>query len=88
MADSPAAPAPAEAPPIPVVITFTFTGPNSVDFKVDLGTASTGQLYLLAWFVDQLAREVRQGDLTRQAMKGLTVSPASILDQLRQSGRA
>lgn len=69
-------------------ITLSWTGAGSTGLSVRVGPAVTlEQLYLAAFFLDVLAHEARQGDLTRAAMAGLVGAPSDILDQLRRSGR-
>lgn len=74
--------APASGP----AIVLTFTGPGEAGFTVAAADVSPAQLYAAAWFLDQLAREVRQGIVTREAMGELTTAPASFLDALRRAG--
>lgn len=56
--------------PAPVRIVLTFAGPGSADVTMRAELVTPGQVYLAAWYLDAVARELRQGQLTQQALAG------------------
>ena len=78
--------APSDPPAGPSIV-LTFAGPGAADCTARADGVTIGQLMAGAFYLDQLAREVRAGMIAREAMAGLNAAPASILDQLRRSGR-
>ncbi len=77
--------APAPEPAAPVSIVLTFSG---LEVTVKAEGVTPSQLYLAAWYLDAVAREVRAGTIARQALGGIVTNPAAIIDELRRSGHA
>jgi len=74
------------AVPVAAVV-ITFPGPGLADPTIRAENVTPGQLMAAAFLLDCLAREVRQGQVTRQAMGGLATNPAELVDSLRKLGR-
>ena len=75
-----AAPSGASEPPPRLVIEWAAVG--SCELTVNAAGVSLAQLMTAAYLIDCMAREARQGAITREAMAGLTVAPADLLAQL------
>lgn len=62
---------PATVTPERPSITIRFAGPGSAEVaSVEAPGIGLGQLYLAAWLLDAIARENRQGELTKAALGG------------------
>jgi hypothetical protein len=77
----------AAAPVAAPSVSITFPGPGLADPTINLENVTPGQLMAAAFLLDCIAREVRQGQVTRQAMGGLATNPSDLLDGLRKLGR-
>lgn len=81
---------PATPPPPAPSIVLVFGGVASAEITMRAEHVTPGQLYLAAWYLDQVAREVRAGQVQQTAMGSLVqaagLSPEAIqaaMDSLR-----
>lgn len=80
------APAP-EAAATPPVIRLTFKGVGVADFDIAMAGVTPPQLYAAAFYLSEMARSIFAGNLQAQAAGGLVRAGASVMDDLRRSGR-
>lgn len=68
-------------------VVITFAGPAGADPAIRAEGITPGQLMAAAFLLDCLAREVRAGQVARDAMSSVIPAPAELLTQLRRDGR-
>lgn len=68
-------------------IVLTFPAEGELDVQIEAVEVRPAEVYLAAWVLEAIAREVRAGQVMGSAMRGITREPASILDELRRTGR-
>lgn len=78
------APSEADQPTAQPRITLTFAGPDRADVAAKLDGVTPAQLFLAAWYLDALAREVRQGQLQQAALGALAPGGQAELDRVVQ----
>lgn len=66
-------------------IIIAFGDPDSTTPTVTVHGITKGQLYCAAWFLDQYASEVRQGELSQAALGGI-LPPDALAAVLRNAG--
>lgn len=74
-------PAPEPAAPVRIILTL-----EGLDISVQADGVLPSQLYLAAWYLEAIAREVRAGTVARQALGGLTAAPGGLVEELRRQG--
>jgi hypothetical protein len=74
----------AEEPTAQPRIVLAFAGPDRADVAARLDGVTPAQLFLAAWYLDALAREVRQGQLQQAALGALAPGGQAELDRIVQ----
>lgn len=69
-------------------LVITFPADGRIDCHVEGAEVTPAEVYLAAWTLEAIAREVRAGQVMASSMRPILHDPRAILDELRRAGRA